>query len=240
MRSYSMWNHSMFSFAILVFVTFAGMVGVVQASECNIKPEPMSAVFSKSSAGRKSPPQVKSIHLQRSTKRVAIDYKDKNITELWELTKDKRLRLVKYFNEEKRGIAYQPNEIKSKGKENDWSAKQQLLSDNYLQTLDLVATSGFGCNVVEHYRRTVGDTAIEVEYLKHLKLIKRYQVKKPDSAVLIQLTDYDHTEKPIEEYFTRLSKYKTTDYADIDDKESDPFLLKMKKLGLVEPMTSGF
>jgi len=46
--------------------------------------------------------------------------------------------------------------------------------------------------------------------------------------------------KKIEEFFRIRGSYQTTDYADIGDNESDPFLLKMMNLGFIKHGASGF
>jgi hypothetical protein len=171
----------------------------------------------------------------RNGSRVAHVHPDSGVVELWELTPNGRMRLVRFFDEYSRGIEYQPGEVDIAADKGGWQKKWQLVSDARLQSLGEPVASGQGCDRVASYRWQEQEVQYELDWLPGLQLISHYRAITPDHETEWKLertvTDGDE----IDQAFARRDAYQTTDYADIGDHESDPFLLKMINLGFIGP-----
>ena len=64
--------------------------------------------------------------------------------------------------------------------------------------------------------------------------------KKSDTQTLLSLNDVNSDTPAIKAQFAKWDNFQTTDYADIGDNESDPFLAKMINLGFIEHGATGF
>jgi hypothetical protein len=205
--------------------------------DCSQSPDVIAAHYDKivedikTHKGRNS-----SLSLWRNKQQVVISNPALNITELWEQTANQRVRLTRYFDEHQRGIEYQPDEI---GKR-DWSQTRQLISDDVFKTMTLQGTTGKSCDRYQTYTQKKDDSTIVLEWLPTQQLIKKLTIKTPKRNVSFQLTNLVDDKAAIEEKFHTLSDLQTTDYTDIGDNESDPFLSKMINLGFVEHGASGF
>lgn len=182
----------------------------------------------------------KTVSIVRSPTQVAYRYPSTGITELWENTPNNRLRLVRNFDEYKRGIEYHPSEIQ--GGQN-WDTKQHLVSSALRKQLTLAKTTGKHCEKIERYKGKDHHTKYSLDWHVQHKLptklkVKDHHTKTETIWTLNTVTAGD--EASVTRLFSTLNAYQTTDYADIGDNESDPFLLKMIKLGFVEHGHSGF
>jgi hypothetical protein len=81
---------------------------------------------------------------------------------------------------------------------------------------------------------------IVLKWLPELQLVSFFSSTRGDIKETWQLTSQQYDQPAIELFFTQLSQYQSTDYADIGDDHTDPFLAKMINLGFVEHGASGF
>ena len=81
---------------------------------------------------------------------------------------------------------------------------------------------------------------ISLKWLPHYRLIKSFSKETEVGKSSWILEDKIIDPKQIKKAFTAWENYQTTDYTDIGDNESDPFLMKMINLGFVEHGASGF
>lgn len=203
-------------------------------------PEPFQVTASyhiKSMGPEGKTTQEGSIELWRFQQQVAIHYPDKEITELWEQTKNQQLHLVRYFDHYQRGIEYQPAEIKGS---HDWSVKQQFIANDLIASMTLQKTTGSGCQQVQYYSLQQDGRQIELQWLPQLSLMQLYKMEQAGVVTTWKLEQINHDKNRIGQRFAQLAGFDTTDYTDVGDNESDPFLLKMINLGFVEHAASGF
>lgn len=177
------------------------------------------------------------LQIWRNQNQIAYYFPASKVTELWEQTRNGRLHLMRYFNEHQRGIEYQPNEIKGG---QDWSMKRQFISDKLLSEMTLEKTQGHGCLTVQSLSLDKNQQQYKLEWYGELKLVKSFTISNKDSVVRWELQEMQQEENKITDYFLTLASYETTDYTDIGDNESDPFLRKMINLGFVEHGHAGF
>lgn len=181
--------------------------------------------------------RVQLLELWRAGNQVALQYPQSDITELWEPVKPGRLHLTRYFDQYGRGIEYQSTEIKG---EQDWSVKRQLVSDHLISSMTLQQTLGRGCAMEQHYSLVQGGKRMELSWLPQQQLVKRFRVTEDTLTRTWLLTGHESQAQPITQRFAELSGFDTTDYADVGDSESDPFLKKMINLGFIEHGATGF
>lgn len=189
-------------------------------------------------------PQTRTLRLVRNDKQLVLHYVDAGVTELWEQTRNHRIHLTRYFDQYQRGIEYQPQEISQAF---DWDTKSHLIAPALLASLQESGTQGSGCETHVFYQtanqsasQSAAARPIQLEWIPALQLPQRLQ-QQTSTAVLewrLQALSYDR--ERIQADIQQLQGYQTTDYADVGDSESDPFLRKMIHLGFVEHGHTGF
>lgn len=178
--------------------------------------------------------------LWRNGKQIVHEHPQTNIAELWEQTSSGKLRLVRYFNREQRGIEYQPNEINAGKGESDWSLKQHLISDRVLNSHKPYAVQGEPCQQRALYRIHDDRTQSEFVWDPQLHIPREFSRTTPQGKQHWKIESINQDRAKIQAKFTRWNRFDTTDYIDVGDNESDPFLMKMINLGFVEHGSSGF
>ncbi len=190
--------------------------------------------------------QEKTLTLWRRDRQVVVQIEKNHPLELWELTKNNQLRVTRFFEEERRGIEYQPDEVKKGPEKNDWSFKYQLISNSLIDRMSTVDSvpenkkTYEDCSDVQYLYLNTKKSKIELVWAPEIKLMVSLLVKEPHISTQWELQKVLSDEETINQYFSRLMSYQTTDYADIGDNESDPFLIKMINMGFVEHGASGF
>lgn len=180
------------------------------------------------------------ISLWRNGNRVAHEYPEKEMTEVWEKMQNDKLRMVHYFDHHKRGIEYEPDEIKIRHTDSDWELKYQLVSNDLIRAMQLQSTQGTGCDKKENYTLTKGNRTLSLEWLAQQKLVSNFHEQTARKSVQWTLEGVVKDPKKVATIFNQRSRFLTTDYADVGDNESDPFLMKMINLGHISHGASGF
>ncbi|WP_394130517.1 hypothetical protein [Shewanella maritima] len=178
--------------------------------------------------------------LWRKGNTVAHQYQQTRITEAWYLLANKQIKPTRYFEQHQRGIEYQPGENVHGKTESDWSYRQQLVSNQLLQQLTLASESGQGCQHQQSFKQTTPSGTLTLVWLPQLQLISQFTWQTSQSTETWQLLDVTHDSQQVDAFFDQLNQYQMTDYADIGDDHSDPFLTSMVTLGFVEHGASGF
>ncbi|MDN4500832.1 hypothetical protein QX776_00305 [Alteromonadaceae bacterium BrNp21-10] len=181
-----------------------------------------------------------SLQLVRDQNTVMHRYPATQITESWYLTQHELIKPTRYFDAYQRAIEYQPAE-KVHGKfESDWGYRYQLVSDKLFSQLTLLNESGEGCMQLQEFSLTTANKNIELLWLPALKLVKSFKITTPQMSQHWTLQHIDYDVQKINALRTTLDTYQATDFADIGDDHSDPFLTKMVTLGFIEHGASGF
>lgn len=174
------------------------------------------------------------IVLWRDGRRAAHEYPDSQVVNLWESTRNGRLRLVRYFDEYARGIEYDPGEVAAGEGERAWQLKRQFVPDALLESLEPVSLSGEGCDQRARYEWQAEGRQYQLDWLSQRQLPASYTLANDEVTVTWRLERLIGDPVEIRQAFARRDAYQTTDYADIGDNESDPFLQKMINQGFVE------
>ncbi|MFT4926997.1 MAG: hypothetical protein ACI8WB_003097, partial [Phenylobacterium sp.] len=76
----------------------------------------------------------KTLILWRYKNQVVHQYPQQQVSELWQRQKNQRLKLVRQFDQQRKGIEYQANEISHRSA-TDWCTKSTLISSAVLAQL---------------------------------------------------------------------------------------------------------
>ena len=210
------------------------------ANNCTHSPDSLLAHYTQSTQHHKEKPgHHRNITLIRHNSQVAItraEHHAEPITELWTQLPNQRITMTRFFDNHKRGIEYQANEIKAP----HWSQLQQLIDDRQIERMTLVTTSQDKCNKTETYSHQDAKASVTLEWLPQQRLIKRLRVTAQGVTRTLELVNHHASASEIKQQLATLDNYQTTDYADIGDNENDTFLSKMIHLGFVSHGASGF
>lgn len=197
----------------------------------------------------KSETEKQTINLWRMGQQVAYEYKQQAIIDIWSVNSNSRLKLDKLFDQYQRGIEYQPSVIGKARSQALWRSKYSLVDISLPQysnseflpnseaDLDLIrhAEQGFEfdkhCLATRYFDLTTKERKMDVFWLEHFKLAKKVSLEANGRLLEWKLNKLIFDKATISSQFSQRADYKMTDYDDIGDNESDPFLLKMVNLG---------
>ena len=180
-----------------------------------------------------------SMKLWRNDNKPAHEYPATKITESWTLVRNKLIKPTRFFDAHERAIEYQSGETIHGVRENDFSYRYQLISDTLLEKMTLTKTDEKGCETVQHYTLKQGQTVYSLSWLPHQKLIKHFSVASQHSTRTWSLETVDYNIDAAA-FFSKRDAYQSTDYADIGDDHTDPFLTNMVNQGFIEAGASGY
>lgn len=208
-------------------------------AQCDVSSSKLSATYQLDSVSGEKHNSTDLI-LWRSGNTVAHQYPQTHITESWYLSKNQQIKPTRFFDQAKRAIEYQPGEKVHGKTESDWDYRNSLISQSLLSQLDLTGESGNGCERVKHFSKSIGQTHIQVSWLVNQGLVSQYSWQNGNKKESWQLQSVSTKVAPIDDFFAQRADYQTTDFADIGDDHTDPFLTKMVTLGFIEQGASGF
>ena len=224
-----------------IFVLISGFIATFSYANCSVESSELGAHYRITTTDHKTDKQsIRDFTLWRDGDRVAHQYHTKAMTELWERVSNGTLRTVHYFDHYHRGIEYDPAEVKISHTSNDWQLKYQLISEDFVKTLIKGPSEGFNCMAFSAYSQTSSGSNVTLEWVDQLNLAKLYIEDNPTKSVKWELVEMIDDNAQVQKAFSRREDYKTTDYTDIGDNESDPFLMRMINLGHISHGASGF
>ena len=178
--------------------------------------------------------------LIRAANKVAHRFDEANISEVWFHNSHQQIVPTRYFETYKRAIEYSPVEKIHGKQERDWSLRFQLVSDLQIGQMQKIATIGKDCEQIDTYQMTTPAATVTLKWNPALLLVESLERSTGQNKVVWTRKNIDFDKKQILAYFAQFNDYQTTDYADIGDDHTDPFLAKMIKLGFIEDGASGF
>ncbi len=171
------------------------------------------------------------IEVIRNQQQVAYRNPGLQVTDLWEQTPRQRLHLVRYFDAWERGIEYQPDEIEGS---HDWSAKYFLVSEQQRQSMHSNNASDNSCTEAQTLVKRSEDGNLTLRWSQQYQLPESISLENDAEKTEWKLLKVEADPAAVANSFRQLGQYQTTDYTDIGDSESDPFLRRMINLGFVE------
>lgn len=170
------------------------------------------------------------IELHRNEKRVIQRFDHAGVSHVWSKMHNNRISLVRVFEQYQHAIEYQPNELNQKP---NWDHINQLLPVPNISNMELVAKAGGGCQLTEKYRLTSGGKSYQLSWLPALALVSYFEIKTSKVTKQWKLISFEESSARSASLYTQYMNYSSTDYADIGDNESNPFLAKMIHQGFM-------
>ncbi len=180
------------------------------------------------------------LELWRDGRRVLHVHPERAQAELWERGGDGRLHLVVWYDQHARGIEYLPEDLGPAAGAGEWEAKWRLIPQASLRRLGSGKVQGLGCERRRVWTQEAGGRRIELVWDEYLQLPRRYVVTRGKRRETWVLREVVGEPARVAAAFSRRDAYRTTDYVDIGDDESDPFIRRMIHLGFLPHGASGF
>ncbi|WP_444995456.1 hypothetical protein [Aliikangiella sp. IMCC44359] len=178
-----------------------------------------------------------SLNFWRFKDQVAYEYPDKQFFEAWNLVSNGQIRPTRYFDQYKKGIEYQPMDINHGKGERNWSSKNHIVSNAYRQKLISGRPKGTGCQKVTPYYSSTSKHDVVLQWLEAYQLPQQLKVVQKNTIITWHADKIMTNAAIVKQAFIDRDNYVLTDYVDIGDHESDPFLNKMINLGFISHHT---
>jgi len=143
-----------------------------------------------------------------------------------------------HFDHYMRSIEYQAKAMA----EERWQQIWQFVPNSKRHSLTLIDRKKIGCwqQEVYQWKDEEKESAGELIWNASLNLVSSLTIKQGKQQSQWQLEKIEMDKNVIAQAFSKRDNYQSTDFADIGDNESDPFLIKMINLGFIEHGASGF
>ena len=207
------------------------------ANECKILPKVLSAYYDfnqqkTNNVGQQKKEQTTAkktqlFELHRYNNRVLQRDLSHGVNDIWSHNGN-RLSLNRAFEQYQHSIEYQSNELRYQP---TWQDIFHLVAIPDLNKMQLVEQKHAGCQLEQHYVQKTQTSEYQLVWLPNLELVKFFELKNPSLTRQWSLTNYQSSVEQIAALFTEYSHYQSTDYADVGDNESTPFLAAMINQG---------
>jgi len=223
----------------LVLLTIIAVTTSVSsaANECKILPKVLSAYYDFNQQKTNNIEQQKqrltatkktqSFELHRYNNRVLQRDLSHGVNDIWSHNGN-RLSLNRAFEQYQHSIEYQSNELRYQP---TWQDIFHLVAIPDLDKMQLVKQKHSGCQLEQHYVQQTKTSEYQLVWLPNLQLVKFFELKNKSLTRQWSLTNYQGSVEQIAALFTEYSRYQSTDYADVGDNESTPFLAAMINQG---------
>lgn len=172
------------------------------------------------------------VRYYRLDNRIAYEYKDQKITEIWEKSTNNQAQLIRAFDKDKRSIEYDPIDVRMEKQSSSWDIHKNLANPKLFNLKNPQVLQIGSCRY-EHYEEIIDGKKIIMDYEANNNILISLKVKKLNIMLYsYKLKDIKGINKKVNHVKTAIS-YDSTDFADIGDNESDPFFTKMITLGFV-------
>ncbi|MGB1263644.1 MAG: hypothetical protein ACPG52_12095 [Cognaticolwellia sp.] len=198
------------------------------ASECDMSSNSISAYYqltTQTAHAKESQPQLFELH--RDNHSVLQRNISQGIHDVWTKT-GHRMSLSRAFDQYQHAIEYQSNELRYQPK---WRDITQLVTTPELKEMTLAAEKNASCQLEQHYVMAINNVEYQLVWLPNLRLVKYFQRKNAQASQTWTMTKYQSKPDVIASHFAQYADYQSTDYADIGDNESIPFLAAMINQG---------
>jgi len=159
----------------------------------------------------------------RTAKRVETHNLQDNSGEIWTKSADGKIAFERVFHDQKQVIEYTPGDLNAIGAVPDWSAIATLLNESMTAGLVEDDREQVLGRPASHYQSNNGNIPLEVSWFDREQLpalIKRSDHGHTISTRVIGIYPLAKSPWP----YQRSINYRYTDFADIGDKEGDPFI----------------
>lgn len=172
-------------------------------------------------------PQTRDWFFWRAPNRVEIRDASGALGELW--TRDNKGQLSYTYLEpaNKRGIEYNPTDLKIIGQQRNWERLASLVSPQYLEKLKPVGKTEVLGYQATLYEGKIKNSKTEVTWIPALALAARIAQTDADQTTVSELKSLRGTPLPATSEAT-LATYHLIDFADVGDNETSPGMTWLK------------
>ncbi|MEI6897282.1 MAG: hypothetical protein V5786_07345 [Psychromonas sp.] len=224
--------------AMILLLTL--MPSVTWAQNCTVESDNILARFeSTTTLNMKSAKKTKRQNfefIRQSERTILYRYPDSQTSNLWYLQSNGFVKNVHYFDEFKHAIEYHRGDM-SKSTRTDWSGMYQLVSQKFIDSLENKEKIN-ACDT-RYYQEKEGEKW-SVTWSNKYNLPLAIEHTKGEKTMHLKLLEVKQDKEQVAKIYKELNTYQSTDFADIGDNESDPFIRKMIRLGFVDHGASGF
>jgi hypothetical protein len=169
--------------------------------------------------------------LHRSASCVIANDSDSRVSEQWNRDEQGRIWYKRIFHKERKVIEYQPADLKIGGVEARWNRIAAVIDPAELQAMTLQSESGtFDGRSVSVYRGLRQGAQWEIAWLAGEQLPERIRIEGEGGRYLLQLRKLTiETTDAVSCRSGDLAGYETIDFADIGDRQGDPFIEGLMK-----------
>lgn len=238
---------------VLALTMWLGSASTVLAADAQVSCDELSQHLQASYTISSNRGKDVTLNFWRADSKVLYHYPDRHLADQWTVMSNGYLKPVRYFTADKRAIEYDAFDINGGRGSRDWESRSHWITRDQLEAMQLTGSEGEGCMKTETYEYSPRDetgkavpfSTVSLSWLPELQLVQSYRVRSTDSLgqrrIIQWQLDVLKTDKAlVETALHAYDGYAAADYADVGDNESDPFLMKMIKLGFVQHGASGF
>ena len=157
---------------------------------------------------------------------------ERAMSQLWFRASNQQIGMIRYFDAQQRAIEYPVGEANISAER--WPELSNLITEPMRQQLTLAATIQTNCGIEQHLTGNYRQQDISVNWLVDTHLVTAMTVRDGEHTQEWQLQTVHNNAQEIQQLIALRQAYQSTDYADIGDSESDPFLAKMIHLGFIQ------
>lgn len=168
--------------------------------------------------------------LAREPTRVMHVYDE--FAERYSLLRDGRVRAERYFDAERRSIAYAPIDVRATGDSRDWATRSGFRGLGIEPRL--VDDERSACQSLQRRVLRIGERPMRIIWSAALQLPVEVAVPSAGGEMAWRLSHVSLEADSVAEPFEQRYGYRDIDFADIGDEPDDPFLRRMIELGFIE------
>lgn len=152
--------------------------------------------------------------------------------EVWQRDERGELTLARVFHQDRKLIQYTPGELRTQGRQQDWSALNSIIDPRQLTTLKRVGTVSVLGRPASRYAGKLGGERIEVLWLVKEALAAKLVRSGRDGSVSLELKELRSSpdSRWPQASLARADRYAFLDGADLGDLEYDPFVQRVLEI----------
>ncbi len=147
-----------------------------------------------------------------------------------------------YFDADRRAIEFEARATEPEAAEQFWQEKRTLVTEDFRSRLKLVDEQGESCTRLAQYSGEVDELQYQLLWWPELDLPAYFSVTDHHGDPVLSWTfiELNPEADAAKQALADRQAYMSTDFADIGDNETDPFLRNMINLGFIDHGNSGF
>ena len=149
--------------------------------------------------------------------------------EIWQRDERGELTLTRVYHRDRKLIQYTPGELRTQGRQKDWSALNSIIDPRQLAALKQVGSVSYLGHPAKRYTGKLGGEKIEIVWLTREVLVARLVRTGRDASITLELKELraEPDSRWPQASLAKSENYAYLDGADLGDMESDPFVQRV-------------